>query len=246
VGHNADPGQRPVESVARPIAPRDRLVDPSREQELGRDLPRPLGQPDLIARHAGTALAVVALPAHPLRVDRVAQAVRPLQLMHHPIAAWTVVGVADGAAVEVDARCHDVDVVLGVRHDDVGRVAEAHALQVVPRERGPLGIAQALAGGQAQGAMMDRPRQGGVELARLAELTRQLAGRGPTDVAPHDPRLLVLQLRALLKHVFEHAAEAPPGDNLLDHALSPPLPRSPLALVVVVVERPDQHGAQAL
>jgi len=74
---------------------------------------------------------------------------------------------------------------------------------------------------------MDRPRQVVVELARLAELARQLTGRGPADVAPHDARLLVLQLRALLKHVFEHAAEAPPGDNLLDHALSPPAPTVP-------------------
>jgi len=111
--------------------------------------------------------------------------------------------------------------------DDIRRVPKAHALQVVPREGGPRGIAQALAGGQAQGAMMDRPRQVVVELARLAELARQLTGRGPADVAPHDARLFVLQLRALLKHVFEHAPEAPPGDNLLDHALSPPAPTVP-------------------
>jgi len=224
VGHNADAGQRPVEALTRPAAPRDRLVDPRGEQELGRDLSRPLGQADLIARHAGPALA---LPTHPRGVDGMRQTVRPLQLMHHAVAAWTVVGVANGAAVEVDARRHDMDVVLGVRHDDVGRVAEAHTVQIVARERGPLGIAQALAGGQAQGAMMDRPRQGGVESARLAELARQLTGSGPADVTPHDPRLLVLQLRALLKHVFEHAAEAPPGDNFLDHVLSPPAPTFP-------------------
>ena len=156
MGHNADAGQRPVEARARPAAPRDRLVDPRGEQELGRDLAPALGHPDLIACHAGPALA---LPTHPRGVDGVRQAVRPLQLMHHAVAAWTVVGVANGAAVEVDARRHDMDVVLGVRHDDVGRVAEAHAVQIVPRERGPLGIAQALAGGQApfEGRLATKP-----------------------------------------------------------------------------------------
>jgi len=149
VGHNADAGQRPVEARARPAAPRDRLVDPRGEQELGRDLSRPLGQADLIPAHLGPAHPWLARPlaVHPLRVDGVRQAVRPLQLMHHAVAAWTVVGVTNGAAVEVDARRHDMDVVLGVRHDDVGRVAEAHTVQIVPRERGPRGIAQALTRG---------------------------------------------------------------------------------------------------
>jgi len=75
--------------------------------------------------------------------------------------------------------------------------------------------------------MMDRARQVGVELARFAELARQLTGRGPVHVAPHDPRLRVLQFGALLKHVLEHAAEAPPGDDFLDHALSPLAPTFP-------------------
>jgi len=144
VGHDADAGQRPVESVARPIAPGDRLVDPSREQELGRDLPRPLGQPDLIARHAGTAPAVVALLEHPLRVDGVAQAIHPLQLMHDLVATRTVVVVADRLAVEAHARGDDVDVILGVPHHDVERVREAHALQVVAAERAPVLLGQPL------------------------------------------------------------------------------------------------------
>jgi len=225
VGHDADAGQRPVEARARPSAPLNGLVDARGEQQLGRDLAPALGHPDLIAGHAGTTLA---LPTHPLRVDGVAQAVHSLQLMHHPVTARPVVGVADGAAVEVDARGHDVDVVLGVRHDDVGRVPEAHAVQVVPRERGPLRIAQALVGGQAERAVMDRPRQVGVESAHLTELARQRAGGGPAHVAPDDARLLVLQLCTLLEHIVEHAAEAPPGDDLLDHAPIAPCSLSPL------------------
>jgi len=149
VGHNADAGQRPVEALTRPAAPRDRLVDPRGEQELGRDLSRPLGQADLIPTHLGPAHPWLAraLAVHPLRVDGVRQAVRPLQLMHHAVAAWTVVAVADRLAVEVDARRHDMHMVLGVRHDDVGHIAEAHALQIVARERGPRGITQALTRG---------------------------------------------------------------------------------------------------
>jgi len=232
MGHNADPGQRPVEALPRPVAPRDRLVDARGEQQLGRDLARALGHPDLVPAHAGPTAMIgrvvsPVLRAHALRVDGVRQAVRPLQRVDDAGAAPLLVAIADRLAVEVDPRRHDVDVILGVLDDDIGRVPKTHALQVIPGEGGPRGIAQALAGGQAQGAMMDRPRQVVVELARLAELARQLTRRGPTDVAPHDPRLLVLQLRALLKHVFEHAPEAPPGDNLLDHALSPPAPTVP-------------------
>jgi len=141
--------------------------------------------------------------------------------MHHAVAARPVVGVADGAAVEADPRRHDMHVILGVLDDDIGRVPKTHALQVIPGEGGPLRIAQALPDGQAQGAVVDCPRQVGVEPARLAELARQLTGGGAFDIAAHDARLFVLQLRALLEHVVEHAPEAPPGDNLLDHALSP-------------------------
>jgi len=130
VGHDADPGQRPIEARARPIAPVNRLINPSREQQLGRDLARALGHPDLIARHARTARAVSALLAHPLRVDGVRQAVRPLQLMHYLVAAWTVLPQVHAAAVEAHPRGHDMDVVLSVRDDDIGRVAEAHAPQV--------------------------------------------------------------------------------------------------------------------
>jgi len=224
---HAQHAQAAVEALARPVAPGDRLVDARGKQQLGRDLAAALGRPDLIARHARTAPAVVAFPAHPLRVDGVRQAVLPLQLMHHPVAARPVVGVADRLAVEADPRRHDMHMVLGVRHDDVGRVPEAHALQVVPRERGPLRIAQALTGGQAEGAVMDGARQVGVEPAHHAELARQLTGRRPTHVAPHDPRVAMLHLRTLLEHVVQHAPKAPPGDDLLDHASPSPLTARP-------------------
>jgi len=222
MGLHAQHAQAAVEALARPVAPGDRLIDARGKQQLGRDLAAALGHPDLIARHARPAPAVVAFPAHPLRVDGVRQAVLPLQLMHHPVAARPVVGVADGAAVEADARRHDMHVVLGVRHDDVGCVPEAHALQVVPRERGPLRVAQALAGGQAQGAMVDRPRQVRIEPPHHTELVGQLTRGDTRHVAPHDARRLVLQLRALLEHVVEYPPEAPPGNDLLDHA--PPTP----------------------
>jgi hypothetical protein len=226
VGHDADPGQRPVEALPRPVAPRDRLVDARGEQQLGWDLARALGHPDLVPAHAGPAAMIgrvvsPVLRAHALRVDGVRQAVLPLQRVDDAGAAPLLVAIADRLAVEVDPRRHDMHMVFGVLDDDIGRVPKTHALQVIPGEGGPRGIAQVLAGGQAQGAMVDRPRQVGVEPARLAELTRQLAGGGTFDIAAHDARLLVLQLRALLEHVVEHAPEAPPGDNLLDHALSP-------------------------
>jgi len=149
VGHDADAGQRPVEALPRPVAPRDRLVDARGEQQLGRDLAPPFGQPDLIARHARTAPAVVVLLAHPLWVDGVAQAVRPLQVMHHPIAARPVIVVAHRRPVAADARRDDVDVILGVPHHDIGRVREAHAPQVVAAERRPLLLGQPLAHRQA-------------------------------------------------------------------------------------------------
>jgi len=147
MGLHAQHAQAAVEALARPVAPADRLIDARGKQQLGRDLAAALGHPDLIARHARTAPTVVAFPAHPLRVDGVRQAVLPFQRVDDARAAPLLVAVADRLAVEADARRHDMHVVLGVLDDDVGRVPEAHAVQVVPRERGPLRIAQALAGG---------------------------------------------------------------------------------------------------
>ncbi len=147
MGLHAQHAQAAVEARACPVAPGDRLVDARGEQQLGRDLAAALGHPDLIARHARPAPAVVAFPAHPLRVDGVRQAVLPFQRVDDARAAPLLVAVADRLAVEADARRHDMDMILGVLDHDVGRVPEAHAVQVVPRERGPLRIAQALAGG---------------------------------------------------------------------------------------------------
>ncbi len=149
MGHDADAGQRPVEARARPVAARDRLVDARGEQELGRDLAQALGQPDLIPAHLGPAHPRLAhaLVTHPFRVDGVAQAIHPLQLMHDLVAARTVVVVADRLAVEAYARGDNVDVILGVPHHDVERVRKAHALQVVAAERGPLLLGQPLSRG---------------------------------------------------------------------------------------------------
>ncbi len=58
MGLHAQRTQAAVEALARPVAPGDRLVDPGREQQLGRDLARPLGQPDLIPAHLGPGAAV--------------------------------------------------------------------------------------------------------------------------------------------------------------------------------------------
>jgi len=71
VGHDADAGQRPVEALARPVASPNGLVDAGSEQQLGRDLPPALGQPDLIPANAGAAPTA----AHPLGVDGVREAV---------------------------------------------------------------------------------------------------------------------------------------------------------------------------
>jgi len=58
MGLHTQRAQAAVEALARPVAPRDRLVDPGREEQLGRDLPRPLGQPDLIPAYARAGTAV--------------------------------------------------------------------------------------------------------------------------------------------------------------------------------------------
>jgi hypothetical protein len=224
MGHDADAGQRPIKARARPVASPNGLIDPRGEQQLGRDLPPALGQPDLIARHARTAPAVVMLLAHPLWVDGVAQAVRPFQVMHHPIAARPVVVVAHRRPVAADARRDDVDVILGVPHHDIGRVREAHAPQVVAAERGPLLLGQPLACGQAQRTVVDRPALLHVARAHRAELGRQRARRRPVEqVARDDPRLVVAQFDALLEDVVEHAPEAATDLLLLNHPSPLPL-----------------------
>jgi len=136
VGHDADAGQRPVEALARPVAPRDRLVDAGREQQLRRDLVAPLGQPKLIATHLrprGMQL---------LGIDGVGQTVVALQLMHHPVSARIVLPQVHTAPVEAHPRRHNMHMVVGVRDHDIGRVSEAHALQVRPSNRAPLVIGE--------------------------------------------------------------------------------------------------------
>jgi len=229
VGHDADAGQRPVEARARPVAPRDRLVDARGEQQLGRDLAPPFGHPDLVAGHARAApahpVAVAALPSHPLGVDGVAQAVVPLQLMHDPIAAPAIVAVAHGAAVEVDARGDDVDVILGMAYDDIGHVDEAHPGQIVPREGAPALLGQPLPLRQPQRAVIDHAPHLRVQGAQSAELGGERAGGRAGHVGVHDVRVAVANLRALLEHVVEHAPEPAPDLRLLDHV--PATPRSP-------------------
>jgi len=146
VGLHAQRAQAAVEARARPVAPRDRLVDARGEQQLGRDLAHALGQANLIPAHLGPAHPRLAhaLAAHPFRVDGVAQTIHPLQLMHDLVAARPVVVVADRLAVEAHARGDDVDVILGVPHHDIERVREAHALQVVAAERAPVLLGQPL------------------------------------------------------------------------------------------------------
>jgi hypothetical protein len=153
---HAQRAQRPVEALTRPVAPRDRLVDPGGEQQLGRDLARALGQPHLIPTDQRPAPAVAALATHPPWVDGVREAVPPLQLMHDPIAAPAVVAVADGAPVEVDARGDNVNVILGMAYDDIGHVDEAHPGQIVPREGTPALLGQPLPVRQAERAVVDR------------------------------------------------------------------------------------------
>ena len=221
MGHDADPGQRPVEARARPVASPNGLVDAGGEQQLGRDLPPALGQTDLIARHARTAPAVVAVLAHPLWVDGVRQAVRPLQLMHHPITTRVILPQVHALAIEAHPRGHDVDVVLSVRDDDIGHIAEAHAPQVRGGGGAPPLVGEPLPLGQAQRAVIDRPADVGVQHARQAELGGERTRRLPDHVRADDARGLVPQLRALLEHVVEHAPEAATDLRLLNHA-SPP------------------------
>jgi hypothetical protein len=67
--HDADAGQRPVEALPRPVAPRDRLVDAGGEQQLGRDLAPTLGLADLGATYPR------ADPAHARGLNGVRKAV---------------------------------------------------------------------------------------------------------------------------------------------------------------------------
>jgi len=222
MGLHAQRTHAAVEARARPVTPRDRLVDACGEQQLGGDLARALGEPNLIPAHPRSAFAVATIPVHPLRVDGVAQTVPPLQLMHDPIATPAVVAVADGAAVEVDARSNDVDVILGMLDHDIGHVSESHPLQIGAADLAPSLLCQALALRQPQRAMVDGPADVRVQYAHQPELGRERARRFPDHVCAHDARVVVSQLRALLEHVVEHAPEAAADLRLLNHA-SPPV-----------------------
>ena len=122
MGLHTQRAQRPVKARARPVAPRDCLVDAGREQQLGRDLAPPLGQADFIPAHLrprGMQL---------LGIDGVGQAIVALQLMHHPVPARIVLPQVHTAPVEAHPRRYDMHMVVGVRDHDIGRVSEAHAL----------------------------------------------------------------------------------------------------------------------
>jgi len=58
MGLHTQRAQAAVEALARPVASGDRLVDARGEEQLGWDLPRPLGQPDLIPAYARAGTAV--------------------------------------------------------------------------------------------------------------------------------------------------------------------------------------------
>jgi len=69
MGHDADAGQHPVEALARPVTPRDRLVDACGEQQLGGDLAPTLSLANLGAAHPR------ADPAHARGLNGVREAV---------------------------------------------------------------------------------------------------------------------------------------------------------------------------
>ena len=198
---DADPdrGQCPLEARARAVPAPECLVDARGQQQAGRHLAHALGEPDLAPADlrppvpwAAHTLTHVLLPTNSLGGDGVREAILPLQVMHHPGAALPVVAVAHHSAVEADPPGDDVHVVRGVCHHDVGRVAKAHAVEVVLRERGPRAVAQVLALGQAQRAVMHDARERLVQTADLVELVRQFVGSGPAHVAAHDARCAVL------------------------------------------------------
>jgi len=78
LGLHTQRAQTAVEALARPVTPPDGLVDAGSKQQLGRDLARALGRPDLVPAHprpptalAPAVVAIAAIAAHPLRVDGV-------------------------------------------------------------------------------------------------------------------------------------------------------------------------------
>jgi len=107
-----------------------------------------------------------------------------------------------------------------VLDDDIGHRVEAHLGEVVAAERRPSRIIQVLVRRQAQGAVVDRPRQVGIALAQCAELRRQRARVAPRHVRVHNARRVVPPLGTLGEDVVQDAAKAPPDLRLLDHPAS--------------------------
>ncbi len=113
-----------------------------------------------------------------------------------------------------------MDMVRRVLDDDIGHVREAHRRQVVAAEPRPPHIVQVLVRRQAQGAVVDRPRQVGIETPEDAELGGELARRFPRHVRVHNARRVVPAFGALGEDVVQDAAKAPPDLCFLDHLAS--------------------------
>jgi len=216
MGLHTQCAQRPVEALARPVAPLDRLVEARGQQELGRDLPAALGDRDLAALDGWPAGLAPVLGA--VREYRVGEAVGALEFVDHGVATPAVVAIAHDAAVITDARGDDMHVMVGVRHYHVARIGEAHPLQIIATDLCPLVVGEPLVVGQAQGAMVDGALQAGAQRPRLSELAGQGARSLTDHVAVHDARRIVTKLLALPEDVLQHAAKPPPDLCLLDHA----------------------------
>jgi len=213
---HAQRAQRPVEALARPVAPGDRLVDARGQQELGRDLPAALGDRDLAALDGRPADLAPVLGA--VREYRVGEAVGAFEVVDHSVTAPAVVAIAHDAAIIADARGDDMHVMVGVRHHHVACIGEAHPAQIIATDLCPLVVGQPLVLGQAQRAVVDGALQAGAQRPCLAELAGQGARPLAHHVAVHDARRIVAKLLALPEDVLQHAAKPPPDLCLLDHA----------------------------
>jgi len=99
----------------------------------------------------------------------------------------------------------------------IRHIRKSHRRQVVAAEPRPSPIVQMLVRRQAQGAVVDRPRQVGIAVAQRPELRRQRARVAPRHVRLHNARRRVPAFGTRGEDVVQDAAKAPPDPHLLDH-----------------------------
>lgn len=111
-----------------------------------------------------------------------------------------------------------VGVLVAHGHPWRGVLVKAHALHEVARHGLPLVGAQALAGGQRQGAVPDGFFNVGAQLAHGGKLLRKLAGAVSGHVASDTLRIFIVGgFASDIKNIFQRAAKATASANFGFH-----------------------------